>query len=209
MPETEISVKLLQRCIIWWLWKHDKGIQEILFELTAVFMEDTYSVDAIRYWLKSFQSGRTQIGDLKRCGRPRDARTQENIEAVVECVTSDRQQTVNQMALKLQISHTTVQRILRKDLNMKKKAAKFVPKLLTDQHKQCRVDACNENLFRRRLEPRLFERIVTGDESYFHLYEPETKKMSKQWLQSDDPRPQKALRDRGTYLAVSDDACVL
>ncbi len=47
MPQGQISVKLLQRCVIWWLWKHDKTANDIFLELTAVFMEETYSKDSV------------------------------------------------------------------------------------------------------------------------------------------------------------------
>ncbi len=179
MPQAEITVKLLQRCVIWWLWKHDKTAQDIFLELTAVFMEETYSKDAVRYWLKEYNSGRDQIQDLHRTGRPCSARTENNVQDVLECVTSDHRSTVDQMAYQLQISHTTVQRILKKDLQLKKKAAKYVPRLLTDHHKQQRVDSCMENMLWKRRELDLFQHVITGDESYFHLYMPETKEQSK------------------------------
>ncbi len=162
-----------------------------------MFLEETYSRDAIRFWVKEFDNGRRQIQDMSRSGHPRSARNPENVEAVMEAVSSDRRQTVSQLSCHLQISHATVHRILKKDLLLRKKTAKYIPKLLTVAHKQTRIDCCTEILQWRRDERRLLEKVVTGDESYFHLYMPETKESSKQWLESSDPRPQKALRGRG------------
>lgn len=167
-------------------------------DLTAVFMEECYSLDMVRYWMKEFREGQEQIQDLDRCGRPKTASNADNVEGVVDALQQDKRQTCAQIALKLQISHSSVHRILHKELNMRKKAAKFVPKLLSPANIQSRLTLCRDNLQWYRIECRLFERIITGDESYFHLYLPETKEQSKQWLEKDEPRPQKALRGRGT-----------
>ena len=47
------------------------------------------------------------------------------------------------------------------------------------------LDAAKENLYLHSLDPELFEsRIVTGDETYIHHYEPEAKRQSIQWFPS-------------------------
>ena len=38
--------------------------------------------------------------------------------------------------------------------------------------------------------------IVTGDESWFHHYDSETKQQSKTWVSKDDPRPTKVRRNK-------------
>jgi len=48
------------------------------------------------------------------------------------------------IAEKLGISKGSVQTILKKNLNMRKLCAKIVPKVLTDEQKQERVDCCND-----------------------------------------------------------------
>ncbi len=101
------------------------------------------------------------------------------MEEVLDCVTSDRRKTVDQITFQLQILHTTVHRILKRDLKLKKKSAKYIPRLLTDQHKQLRVEACMENMLWKCRVLNLFHHVITGDESYFHLYMPETKEQSK------------------------------
>ncbi len=44
------------------------------------------------------------------------------------------------------LSSGTVQRIMKSDLTLKKKTAKFVPRILTDEQKQCRMKMCARNL---------------------------------------------------------------
>lgn len=41
-------------------------------------------------------------------------------------------------------------------------------------------------------------KVITGDKSYIHIYMSETKERSKEWLDKDDPHPQKAVRGWGT-----------
>jgi histone-lysine N-methyltransferase SETMAR len=54
------------------------------------------------------------------------------------------------------------------------------------------VDACQELLRRYETEGDGFlQRIVTGDESWVHHFQPETKKASKEWRHCILPKPQK------------------
>ncbi len=191
MPQTnfEISSKLLQRCIIWWLWKQGRCGADIWRDLTFVFGQDTYHVDSVRHWIREFNQGRVRITDMDRSGRPRTARSADNVEAVLEIVSADRKKRVAEIAMEVQLSHSSVHRILRKDLNMHKKAAKFVPHLLTQRHKDQRLEACRQNLRWLRMEPSLMDKIITADKSYIHLYQPGNKEDTKEWLLPGEPRP--------------------
>jgi len=63
---------------------------------------------------------------------------------------------------------------------------------LTAELKERRVDACQEHL-------KLFEaegdgflgRTVTGDETWVHYSQPETKKANKEWRHTSSPKPKK------------------
>jgi len=64
-----------------------------------------------------------------------------------------------------------------------------VPRQLTAELKERRVDACQELLKRFDAEADGFlRRIVTGDETWAHFHQPETKKASKEWRPT-SPRP--------------------
>jgi hypothetical protein len=59
------------------------------------------------------------------------------------------------------------------------KCARWIPKILTKK----KNSASKENIFLHSLDPEFFEsHIVTGDDTYIHHYEPETKQQSMQWL---------------------------
>ncbi len=84
--------------------------------------------------------------DLDRCGRPMSARCQENVESVVEAVQANRRQTVAQLSLWVNLSHSSVHQILRGDLKFKKKAAKMIPHVLSDHNRRTRVNLAQEAL---------------------------------------------------------------
>ena len=72
---------------------------------------------------------------------------------------------------------------------MSKVTARWVPKLLRKEQKREGVRVSNELLSRYKREEDFLYRIVTGDESWFHCYEPESKSQSKQWERCDEPVP--------------------
>ena len=59
---------------------------------------------------------------------------------------------------------------------------RWVPKTLNEHQKNERV-TISRDLFSRfeREGPGFLERIITGDESWFHFYEPESKRQSQEW----------------------------
>ncbi len=82
---------------------------------------------------------------------------------------------------------------MKKDLELKKKVPKFVPRLLMQEQKQWRVTHCRSNL-KDTQDPLFLWSIITGDESWFSVLEPEQKQASCQWMGPNELRPKKALR---------------
>ena len=101
--------------------------------------------------------------------------------------------TVRQVAAEVQISTGSVHSILRKDLDLRKKASKFIPCLLTQEQKELRVRLCRENL-KECQDPLFLWSVITSDESWFSVLEPEQKQHSLQWVEHNAPRPKKAIR---------------
>jgi len=89
------------------------------------------------------------------------------------------------------VTWSSVQRILSEDLGVKRVAAKFVPRLLTEQQKQGRVESCYlKEEFQN--DPNFFSKVITSDESWCYGYDPETKQQSSQWKTPASPLPKKA-----------------
>jgi len=59
-------------------------------------------------------------------------------------------------------------------------SASWVPHQLTAELKERRVDACQELLKRYEADGGFLGRIVTGDETWVHHHQPQTKKASKE-----------------------------
>ena len=107
----------------------------------------------------------------------------------------DQRATVRQVAAEVHLSTGSMHNILRKDLELKKKAPKFVPRILTAEQKALRVQVSRRNL-KECADPLFLWTLITGDESWFSILEPEQKQKSCLWLGHGERRPQKALRAR-------------
>jgi len=79
------------------------------------------------------------------------------------------------------ISHGTVISILH-ELSMKKLSARWVPRLLTVDHKRDRVRISKQCLKMFQHNPEFPRRFITVDETWIHYFTSETKEQSKQWI---------------------------
>ncbi len=163
--------------------------------LQEVYGNDSLSISTCQRWYLRASQGDTTAADRPCPGRKSTARSLANVRAVQDVVQQDRRATVRQLAAEVQMSRGSVHTILRHDLDLKKKAPKFVPHVLTQDQKDLRVEVCKENL-RNCQDPLFLWTVVMGDESWFSVLEPELKQRSCQWVGKDDLRPKKALRSR-------------
>ena len=106
-------------------------------------------------------------------------------------MNEDRRITIAELAEATSISWSSCQRILSDDLGMRRVAAKFVPRLLTTEQKEKRLSMCTELKNELESDADLFSKIITGDETWFYGYDPETKQQSSQWKTKNSPRPKK------------------
>ena len=90
------------------------------------------------------------------------------------------------------MSWSSCQRILTVDLNMRRVAAKFVPRLLTQDPKNTRFTLCQELKNQIESGPNFLSKVITGDESWCYGSDPETKQAPSQWKMPTSPRPKKA-----------------
>ena len=111
------------------------------------------------------------LADQPRSGRPLTSRTNENIAIIRELILEDRCRTIDELLDLSGVSQSSCQRILSEELQMKRDAAKFVPHVLTAEQKQSRVDVFHELKEHLEIDPDLFIKVITGDESW--CYAPE------------------------------------
>ena len=181
-------LELEQRTNIKFLVKLGKTGGEIRDMLTEVYGDQAMKKTAVYKWIKRFSEGVESVADEERSGRPVTSRTEENIEKVRRIVRENRRLTVMNISEIVNIDRETVRKILTEDLGMKKVCAKMVPKNLTNEQKQKRVEVC-EQLLERQND--VLIRTITGDETWVYQYDPESKRQSAQWKSADSPRPKK------------------
>ena len=129
-------------------------------------------------WHKRFKSRREEVENDPKSGRPSKTKTDENIMRVKKLVQSDRRLTVRMIADELDLNRETVRTILLYDLGMRKVCAKLVPKILSEDQKQRRVNFCKGMLEKIRYDPDILYQVVTGDETWVFQYDLETKRQS-------------------------------
>jgi len=85
---------------------------------------------------------------------------------------------------------------------MRKVCAKMVPKLLSDEQKECCKEFCLDLLQCIENEPDLLNSIITCDETWVFMHGPETKQQSMQWKSTSSPRPTKARMSHSKFKAT-------
>jgi hypothetical protein len=106
------------------------------------------------------------------------------------------------IAEKLNLDRETVRKIFTEGFGMRKVSAQMVPRILSDDQIQRRLDVCSD-LSRRLAEGKNFlDGVVMGDESWCFQYYPETKRQSMQWKTSASPRPEKAHMSRAQVMTI-------
>ncbi|UYV80494.1 hypothetical protein LAZ67_19000324 [Cordylochernes scorpioides] len=117
-------------------------------------------------WVAAFKLRRISTEDEHGPGRPVESVTQENIDKIHDLVMLDRRMTVRQIGETLGIPKTTVDRIMREHLGLRKISARWVPKLLTSDQKAVRRKLSSDNLALFEANPEEFvNRFVTMDET--------------------------------------------
>lgn len=165
---------------------------EIHTDLQNTLGESAPSYSAVKKWCREFGCGRASCEDGARSGRPVEVSTPENINKVHDLVMADRRRTIGYLEKVTGISSTRIQAILTEKLGLHKVSARWVPRMLTPDHKRMRVTCCEGLLARYRENPDGFlERFVTMDETWIHHFDPESKRQSMQWKHSTSPARKK------------------
>jgi len=148
--------------------------------------------------------GRTSTKDAPRSGRQKEATNAEIVKQVHRIVLSDRKVKLRELAEAMGISKERAGYILHDVLKIKKLSARSVPRLLTVDQKQQRVDDSTAGLtLLQRNRADFFRLFVTMDETWVHYYTPESNRQSVEWLKSHDSQPKwpKDQRSAGKVMA--------
>lgn len=89
---------------------------------------------------------------------------------------------VTHLSRLVNIPTDSVRRILAINLGLRKKRAKWIPHILSDEQRETRINYSKMNLCLLQKDKTLLKRTLTIDESWVSLYSPLTKDMAMQWL---------------------------
>ncbi|XP_040357023.1 uncharacterized protein LOC121046630 [Ixodes scapularis] len=177
-----MAERLEQRYCIKFCQKLGDGQVETIRKIPMAFGNDAMSSTQIKKWYNWYKDGRTSVGSESRPqeGRPSTCQKDQVIAELNAVVIRDRRVTIREIAEEVGISTFSAHSIMTGDLAMKRVAAKFVPKLLTVEQKQLRVEVSQDLLDSTYSNPGFMNTIITGDEPWAHGYDPETKSQSSQ-----------------------------
>ncbi|KAJ7316636.1 hypothetical protein JRQ81_002798 [Phrynocephalus forsythii] len=177
------------RSILKFLHLKGNNTHQIHNEIKAVYGDESPSYDTVVRWKRNFQSGHMSLTDEPQVGIPSikdDLALVKKMEAVI---FDNRRSTMERVMPETGLSYGTAWRIIHEEPHMNKVSARWVPRLLIPLQKQTRHDFSQQNLtLLERNEDNFFARLVTMDECWVYLYNPETKEMSKELKHPPPPR---------------------
>ena len=125
-----------------------------------------------------------------RVGRPVSVLTEKNFATVKTLIEEYARYTVQEIEELSGIHSSSVLKILRERLGLRKICARWVPHLLTDKQKQSRFRLASQVIEKYdKCDPRRLEEIVTGDEAWIYHFQPYSKAKNKVWVSSEGDRP--------------------
>ena len=136
VDEHRVCIKL---CVRW-----GKTGSETFEMLKQAFGDSCMSRSRTFEWFARFKNGRTLTANDDRSGLPSTATTPSNLEEVRAVVNKDCRRTTHGLCAEVGIGYGSCQRILTEQLNMHRIAAKFVPRVLTQDQKDSRVAICQK-----------------------------------------------------------------
>uniref|UniRef100_A0A8D2J316 Mos1 transposase HTH domain-containing protein n=1 Tax=Varanus komodoensis TaxID=61221 RepID=A0A8D2J316_VARKO len=154
MRTDKTMLKKSEHCtVIKFLTKQGKSQKIIHEEMVAIYQDSAPSLSIVQKWSSEFKRGRESTEDDPRSGGLVTATTKENM---------------------THLSVGTIFTVFHDHLNLSKVCARWVPRMLMVPKKQVRVECCREFLELCGEDPlSTFDRIVTGDETWVHHYDPE------------------------------------
>lgn len=181
-----------QRAVIQFLTAEGCMPAEIHRRMASVYRDRAVSKTTVTEWSRKFREGRTETSDLPRPGQAHKVVTESLTETIDTAVRADRRRSIRDLADDFNVSIGSMHTIVKEKLQYHKVCSQWVPRMLTEDHKERRRTLSLEHLTRFNTENEQFlRRIVAGDETWCHHFEPEGKQSSMQWKHPSSPKPKK------------------
>ena len=169
-----------------------KSATETLEMIQQGFEDQSLSRRQVFQWHARFRTCRTSVHDDEHTGRSTSCTILETVARIQEFIRQDRRRTIRDIAEEMEVGYGTCQGVLTEELGMHRVAAKFVPRILTVDQKQQRVNVCTELRQLASDDETFLSRVITVDESWVYGYDLKTKRQSSQWQSPTSSRPKKA-----------------
>ena len=91
-------------------------------------------------------------------------------------VRAKRYQSADDLVAAVGVSHGTCYKILTDDLNMSRVTQHSVPRILTQDQRDDRMTICGDLISCANDDPTFLNLIITGDETWCFLYDPQLKR---------------------------------
>ena len=159
---------------------------EIHADLQKVHGNGALKYATVCKWLHRFNDGWESIENDPQVGRPVSVLMEKNVATVKTLIEEDARYTVQEIEELSGIHMSSVLKILRERLGLRKICACWVPHLLTDEQKQSRVRLASQVIEKYdKCDPRRLEEIVTGDKTWIYHFQPDSKAKNKVWDSSE------------------------
>jgi len=180
------------RAVIWFLLARNNNAAKIHRHLCEVYGPNVMSDSKVRQWCRLFKEGRMNVHDEERSGRPSVIKD-DMVEKVNTTIRGNCRFTISELSFEFpQVSRSVIYNIVSEKLGYKKLCARWVPKMLTDEHKQKRLAAAHQFLQHHQIEgDQSLDHIVTGDETWISYTNMESKRQSMQWRHSSSSKAKK------------------
>ncbi|UYV64537.1 hypothetical protein LAZ67_3001138 [Cordylochernes scorpioides] len=170
VTKTNSCAKYEMRAVIRFLYHEGVKPFEIYSRMKALHGNKFLSQNRIFEWVRKFKSGIESLGDAPRPGAPVKVSDDATTWAIDEMIQNDHHISIRVIFAELNLSYGSV------------------PRLLTKEMKEKRLNACKELLEHYEIEGEGFlDRIVTGDESWIHHHIPDSKGSSAEWHHKGSP----------------------
>lgn len=106
--------------------------QQSIERLFSAFGDEALSKTTVYDWFTEFKRGRSSLTKTHGGGHPKDAVTQQNIDAVQKLIEEDRHITYQEIQTALGIGRSQIQKILEEEMWVRKLIFSEKPPLLSD-----------------------------------------------------------------------------
>ncbi|XP_053389318.1 protein GVQW3-like [Mercenaria mercenaria] len=173
-PPQEVSGALVSRL------DYNASDTEIKADLDKVYGDSALPYRSIARWVSLFKEGRTSTKDEARPGCPLTAVSHKDIDDVKVIIEKDARCTVEQIKEMSGLNSSAVFLILKETLNLRIVCAGWITHLLTPEQKRERAEKASGLLVKyNNKESRRIKEIVTGDETWLYVFEPDNKENNK------------------------------